>query len=53
VTQPTRFQLRVYYFLPEWAVFARYRLLATNTRTAPAKNNEYYTARLDLDPVKK
>jgi len=41
-----------YYFLPEWAVFARYDSVATNTRTAPAKNNEYYTLGLTWSPVK-
>jgi hypothetical protein len=41
-----------YYFLPEWAAFARYDSVATNTRTAPTKNNEYYTLGLTWSPIK-
>jgi len=41
-----------YYFLPEWAVFARYDSVDTNTRTAPAKNNEYYTLGLTWSPIR-
>jgi len=41
-----------YYFLPEWAAFARYDSVATNTRTAPGKNNEYYTLGLTWSPIR-
>jgi hypothetical protein len=41
-----------YYFLPEWAVFARYDSVDTNTRTAPGKNNEYYTLGLTWSPIR-
>jgi len=41
-----------YYFLPEWAVFGRYDSVDTNTRTAPAKNNEYYTLGVTWSPTK-
>jgi hypothetical protein len=41
-----------YYVLPEWAVFARYDSVDTNTRTAPGKNNEYYTLGLTWSPIR-
>jgi len=41
-----------YYFLPEWAVFGRYDTVDTNTRTAPGKNNEYYTMGITWSPTK-
>jgi len=41
-----------YYFLPQWAAFARYDSVATNTRTAPGKNNEYYTLGLTWSPIR-
>lgn len=41
-----------YYFLPEWAVFGRYDSVDTNTRTAPNKNDEYYTAGITWSPTK-
>lgn len=41
-----------YYFLPQWAGFARYDWVATNTRTAPGKNNEYYTLGVTWSPIR-
>jgi hypothetical protein len=41
-----------YYFLPQWAVFARYDEVEPNTKTAPLKTNDYYTAGLTWSPVK-
>jgi hypothetical protein len=41
-----------YYFLPEWAGFARYDSVDTNTKTAPGKNNEYYTLGVTWSPTK-
>jgi hypothetical protein len=41
-----------YYFLPEWAVFTRYDSVDTNTKTAPGKNNEYYTLGVTWSPAK-
>jgi len=41
-----------YYFLPEWAGFARYDSVATNTKTAPGKTNEYYTFGVTWSPIK-
>jgi hypothetical protein len=41
-----------YYFLPEWAGFARYDSVDTNTRTAPGKRNEYYTLGVTWSPTR-
>ena len=41
-----------YYFLPEWAGFARYDSVDTNTKTMPGKNNEYYTLGVTWSPTK-
>jgi hypothetical protein len=41
-----------YYFLPEWAAFARYDTVDTNTKTSPGKNNEYYTLGVTWSPIK-
>lgn len=41
-----------YYFLPEWAAFARYDSVDTNKTTAPNKNDEYYTLGLTWSPTK-
>ena len=41
-----------YYFLPNWATFARYDSVNTNTRTAPGKKDEYYTLGVTWSPTK-
>jgi len=41
-----------YYFLPAWAAFARYESVDTNTRTAPGKQDEYYTLGVTWSPTK-
>ncbi len=41
-----------YYFLPQWAAFARYDTVDTNQTTAPNKNDEYYTLGLTWSPTK-
>jgi hypothetical protein len=40
------------YFLPEWAAFARYDWVDTNTKTSPGKSNEYYTLGVTWSPIK-
>ena len=41
-----------YYFLPNWATFARYDSVDTNTRTTPGKKDEYYTLGVTWSPTK-
>lgn len=41
-----------YYFLPQWAGFARFDAVDTNTKTAPAKRNEYYTLGVTWSPTR-
>ncbi len=41
-----------YYFMPQWAVFGRYDSVDTNTKTAPGKNDEYYTFGVTWSPTK-
>jgi len=41
-----------YYFRPEWAAFARFDSVDTNRKTAPGKNNEYYTLGVTWSPTK-
>jgi hypothetical protein len=41
-----------YYFLPQWAGFARYDSVDTNTKTVPGKANEYYTVGLTWSPAR-
>lgn len=41
-----------YYFLPQWAGFARFNSVDTNTKTSPGKRNEYYALGLTLSPTK-
>ena len=41
-----------YYFLPNWAAFARFDSVDTNTRTAPRKQDEYYTLGVTWSPTK-
>jgi hypothetical protein len=41
-----------YYYLPEWAVFGRYDSVDTNTKTAPGKNDEFYTLGVTWSPTK-
>jgi hypothetical protein len=41
-----------YYFTPEWGVFGRYDSVDPNTRTAPLKNDNYYTFGVSYSPLK-
>jgi len=41
-----------YYFLPQWAGFARFDSVDTNRKTTPGKKNEYYTLGVTWSPTK-
>ena len=41
-----------YYFLPQWALFGRIDNVDPNTKTAPTRTNNYYTAGITWSPVK-
>jgi hypothetical protein len=41
-----------YNFLPEWGVFARYDAVNPTTKTAPLKNDNYYTFGITYSPIK-
>ncbi len=41
-----------YNFMPEWTVFGRYDAVNPTTRTAPLKNDNYYTFGITYSPIK-
>jgi len=41
-----------YNFMPEWTVFGRYDAVNPTTKTAPLKNDNYYTFGITYSPIK-